>query len=62
MTEADLKKAKIGDRVKFVPINDGGEYSEGVLTGKLARHFEVTWDDGAIFSYATSPASCVFLK
>lgn len=62
MTEADLKKAKIGARVKFEPIGNGGEYSEGTLTAKLDRHFEVTWDDGDVFSYSTDPASRVYLK
>ena len=47
MKESEIKRAKIGDRVKFVPLpGDAGEYSEGKITHKLGQRVEITWDDG----------------
>jgi len=59
MTEQQVARAKIGDRVKFVPLEDG-EYSEGTITHKLGKRIEVSWDDGETNSYAADPASRVY--
>lgn len=60
MTEQELKRAKVGDRVKFQPIADGDDgYSEGNITLITGRRYEVTWDDGEVYSYRTDPASQV---
>jgi hypothetical protein len=60
MTEAEIKKAKIGDRVKFVPLDhDAGDYCEGTITHKLGKHVEITWDDGEVYSTGANPASQV---
>lgn len=62
MTETEIRRAKIGDRVKFVPLeHDAGDYSEGVITHKLNSAVEVTWDDGDVSSFRSDPASRVFL-
>ena len=63
MTEAEIKRAKIGDRVKFVPLeNDAGDYSEGKITHKLGQRVEITWDDGATCTMIPHDYTRVFLK
>ena len=63
MTEAEIKKAKIGDRVKFVPLkHDAGEYSEGNITHKLGQRVEITWDDGETCTVAPHDYTRIFLK
>lgn len=63
MTKEQIKCAKIGDRVKFIPLeHDAGEYSEGTITHKLTNHVEITWDDGEIMSYEGRDGSRVFPK
>jgi hypothetical protein len=60
MTEAEIEKAKIGDRVKFVPLDhDAGDYCEGTITNKLGTHVEITWDDGEVCLTEANPASQV---
>jgi hypothetical protein len=60
MNEKQIKAAKVGDRVKFVPLeHDAGEYSEGTITIKLNQTIEVTWDDGEVNSMRADPASRV---
>lgn len=62
MTEEQIKRAKIGDRVKFVPLDhDAGEYSEGKITHKLGSRVEITWDDGEVYSMDANSASRVSL-
>jgi hypothetical protein len=62
MTEAEIERVKIGDRVKFVPLeHDAGEYSEGTITLKTSRKVEITWDDGEVYHYAAGPQSRVYL-
>lgn len=63
MTAQEIAKAKIGDRVKFAPLqSDAGEYSEGTITHKLGGRIEITWDDGDVHSMGADPASRVMLK
>lgn len=62
MTEAQIKNAKIGDRVKFVPLpDDAGEYSEGTITHKLGQRVEITWDDGETCTVMPHSYTCVHL-
>ena len=63
MTELEIKRAKIGDRVKFVPLDaDSDAYSEGTITNVLHKAVEVTWDDGTVIAYRANNGSRVFLK
>lgn len=62
MKEAEIKRAKIGDRVKFVPLDhDAGEPSEGVITHKLGQRVEITWDDGETCTMIPHDYTRVFL-
>jgi hypothetical protein len=62
MTEAEIKKAKIGDRVEFVPLShDAGTYRKGTITHKLGQRVEITWDDGEICSMIPHDYTGVFL-
>jgi hypothetical protein len=63
MTEAEIKRAKIGDRVMFKPLSaDAGEYSEGNITHKLGSRIEITWDDGEISTVSPHDYTRIFLK
>ena len=61
MTETQIAKAKIGDRVKFAPLShDAGEYCEGTVTHKLGSKIEITWDDGEVYAYGPMPGTRIF--
>ena len=63
MTEAEIKRAKIGDRVKFVPLpGDAGEPSEGEITHKLGSRVEITWDDGETCTVVPHHYTRIFLQ
>lgn len=63
MTEAEIKQAKIGDRVEFIPLaHDAGERSEGTITHKLGQRVEITWDDGEVSTVAPHHYTRIFLK
>lgn len=61
MTAQEIAKAKIGDRVKFVSLDEDVPAEYGRITHKLGVHVEVTWDDGSTCTYDANPASCVSL-
>lgn len=62
MTEEEIKRAKIGDRVKFVPLeHDAGEPCEGEITHKLGQRVEITWDDGETCTMVPHDYTRVFL-
>jgi hypothetical protein len=51
MNYRDLKRASIGDRVAFRPLeHDAGEYAEGTITGFSPSKHKATveWEDGAV--------------
>jgi hypothetical protein len=63
MTEQQIKQAKIGDRVKFVPLaHDAGAYSEGTISHKLGSRVEITWDDGVTCTVTPHDYTRIFLK
>lgn len=46
MKAAEIKQAKVGDRVKFEPrVHDAGEYCEGTITAVGRDEVTITWDD-----------------
>lgn len=62
MTESQIKSAKIGDRVKFVPLtHDAGEPCGGKITHKLGERVEITWDDGETCTMVPHDYTRVFL-
>ena len=63
MKLAEIKRAKIGDRVKFVPLeHDAGEPCEGSITHKLGERVEVAWDDGTTCTVIPHDYTRIFLK
>jgi hypothetical protein len=63
MTDAEIRKAKIGDRVMFKPLSaDAGEYCEGTITHKLGKRVEVAWDDGTVGIVIPHDYTRIFLK
>jgi hypothetical protein len=63
MTDAEIRKAKIGDRVMFKPLSaDAGDYCEGTITHKLGKRVEITWDDGEVGTVTPHDYTRIFLK
>lgn len=47
MKEADIKRCKVGDRVRFKPlIRDAGDACDGTITAKRGTEVDIAWDDG----------------
>lgn len=63
MTKTEIKRAKIGDRVTFKPLDkDAGDPCDGTITHKHGERVEITWDDGATCIMIPHDYTRVFLK
>lgn len=59
----EIRRAKVGDRVKYEPRNaDEGEYCEGTVTGVGDLWVEISWDDGVDRTSYRMNFPRVFLK
>jgi hypothetical protein len=62
MNAKQIKAVKVGDRVKFEPLeHDAGDYCEGTITHKHGERVEITWDDGETCTMIPHDYTRVFL-